>query len=716
LTQAVNWWVGNYGNLIAAGDFNGDGWSDLTVTFGTSGSYGIVLLNAVPTPMQPESPDNLSQQFVFNPTPTAYLAFDLDYTTAYNAGTLNVVADTVAMASASGITQAIYQEMVAGTSLATTNCYIALGQGTDSSGNPLCAAITLTCTNESNSTPAGDNCPTSTARNLFWANQLETTSPIGGSSTYPTGIPAGAAPTLAMGSDTWSPGNCTLTGPEKGRLCPQSLLTRFTQYSTDSGLKPGGTNPGSNSTYVAGCCEPEWNTVATVPVWYNNKTVPVSFTTSPPTGSYSNNWVAAPNQGITWGVEALGATPDPTYPVLGDQTVTNAACPPPPWPLPGTTPLSFTATGTVTVTADGLYEVHYFSTACDNQEELVFTSSTDPTQNWAAFKTAPFNVDLTKPTVSTPVLSPSPVNGAYLPGQLGVTATVTCVDPVSNGVASGLVQCGKDSVSPSPAPPATSQASFTSSANPVTIPTTVGPQTFTLTATDQAGNQGTGSVTYQVVGPLASVSTSSIDFGTVYLGTITTRSVTVTNVGNAPMTISTPFISILSGGNSKEYFAVSLCPKSLAVEKSCTIYVNFIAGPFYTPQTAMLYVADNAYGSPQTVALSAQVINPQAWLTPTSLSFGTVGVGNNSTTKTVTLKNTGATPLAINSIGIAGTDFAQTNTCLPLIGSGVLGPGASCTITFTFTPQAKGSRSASVMITDNAQNSPQKISLSGTGG
>jgi hypothetical protein len=213
-------------------------------------------------------------------------------------------------------------------------------------------------------------------------------------------------------------------------------------------------------------------------------------------------------------------------------------------------------------------------------------------------------------------------------------------------------------------------------------------------------------------GPVASVSPPSIYFGTVYLGTITTKNVTVTNQGDAPMTITDPLLSILSGGNSKEFIAVNLCPKSLAAGKSCKISVSFLAGPFYNTQTATLKVMDNAPGSPQPVTLSATVINPQAHLSATSLSFGTQKVNTSSTAKAVTLKNTGATALTIASIAIAGTDpldFMQTNNC-----PGTLAANAGCTVNVTFKPKAGGLRSASVVITDNAQNSPQNISLSGT--
>ena len=213
-------------------------------------------------------------------------------------------------------------------------------------------------------------------------------------------------------------------------------------------------------------------------------------------------------------------------------------------------------------------------------------------------------------------------------------------------------------------------------------------------------------------GPLAGVSPSSIDFGTVYLGTITIKTVTVTNLGNAPMTITDPFLSRVSGGNSNEFVMANLCPKPLAAGKSCTIAVSFIAGPFYTPQTATIQVLDNAPGSPQTVSLTATVINPQVNFQPAILSFGTQPV-NSNTTKTVTLTNTGATALNITNIAITGTsaaDFVQASTC-----PSSLAAGASCTIPVTFTPISKNTFSAGLTITDNTFFGTHSVLLTGTG-
>ncbi|MGA3023791.1 MAG: choice-of-anchor D domain-containing protein [Bryobacteraceae bacterium] len=213
-------------------------------------------------------------------------------------------------------------------------------------------------------------------------------------------------------------------------------------------------------------------------------------------------------------------------------------------------------------------------------------------------------------------------------------------------------------------------------------------------------------------GPLASVSPSSLAFGTVYLGTITVKNVTVTNQGTGPMTITDPLLSIASGGDSNEFLIVSLCQVPLAPGKSCSIVVTFVAGPYYNPQTATLSVKDNAPGSPQTVSLTATVINPQADLDPGSLSFGTHSV-NSSTTKTVTLTNSGATALSITNIAVTGSsaaDFMQTSRC-----PSSLAAMASCTVSVTFKPVSKNTFSAGLTITDNALSGTQTVLLTGAG-
>jgi hypothetical protein len=337
-------------------------------------------------------------------------------------------------------------------------------------------------------------------------------------------------------------------------------------------------------------------------------------------------------------------------------------------------------------------------------------SATDPTirggTNSLNTDTAIVNLSGSTPTVS---FTGAPATAAYQ-SSFPVTATTNA------STAAVITASGVCSVTGTPVTATSSTGTVTAT----TVTMTSGTGTCSLTAywpadANYAAAYATQSTSATTVtpGPLASASPSIIYFGTVYLGTITIKSVTLTNLGTAPMTITDTFLSILSGGNSKEFVAVNLCPKSLAAGKSCTISVIFVAGPYYTPQTATLKVMDNAPGSPQTVALIATVINPKASLSSYSLNFGKQAVRTRSAAKRVTLTNTGTTPLVLSTLTVS-RDFALASgtTCVK---GGTLAANASCTINVTFGPTARGLRSGSVVITDNAQNSPQNISLSGTG-
>jgi len=106
---------------------------------------------------------------------------------------------------------------------------------------------------------------------------------------------------------------------------------------------------------------------------------------------------------------------------------------------------------------------------------------------------------------------------------------------------------------------------------------------------------------------------------------------------------------------------------------------------------------------------------PIAQLTANVLTFGPQRTQTTSVSQPITLTNTGSFVLSISSIVLGGTnpsDFFQSNTC-PIAGN--LGISSSCVITVTFTPTAIGSRTATITLTDSASDSPQTITLNGTG-
>ena len=98
-----------------------------------------------------------------------------------------------------------------------------------------------------------------------------------------------------------------------------------------------------------------------------------------------------------------------------------------------------------------------------------------------------------------------------------------------------------------------------------------------------------------------------------------------------------------------------------------------------------------------------------------AIDFGDQVVGETSNSRRVTVTNPGGRPLYVNSIEIRGEnwrDFAIVeDTCT----GKTITPNRSCTVDVQFNPTATGDRAASLVLTDNAQDSPQKVGLTGSG-
>ena len=134
------------------------------------------------------------------------------------------------------------------------------------------------------------------------------------------------------------------------------------------------------------------------------------------------------------------------------------------------------------------------------------------------------------------------------------------------------------------------------------------------------------------------------------------------------------------------------------------------------------FTANGTAGGPYTVTASvAGVATPASFsltnlaaisalkLSAASLNLGSVMVASTSASKTVKLTSSGTVSLNLTGIAASG-DYAQTNNCPKS-----LAPAASCTVTITFTPSVAGSIAGGLTVTDNASNSPQVVSLTGTG-
>ena len=211
---------------------------------------------------------------------------------------------------------------------------------------------------------------------------------------------------------------------------------------------------------------------------------------------------------------------------------------------------------------------------------------------------------------------------------------------------------------------------------------------------------GTGSAQVLQLTP----STTSLSFGSLALNASATQSVTLTNTGNAAVSISQ--VNVAGSGFTLNGSAPLV---TLSAGQAASFSVTFtptVAGN----ATGSASVVSTAANSPLSISLSGVGVQPQISVVPGSVSFGTVTVGQTNS-QTITLSNPGSANLNVTQFAGPGTGFGLTGLAMPL----TLAPGKSTTFTLSFTPTSGTSSSSSLTLVSNAPNSPTTIPLSGTG-
>jgi Bacterial Ig-like domain (group 2)/Abnormal spindle-like microcephaly-assoc'd, ASPM-SPD-2-Hydin len=94
---------------------------------------------------------------------------------------------------------------------------------------------------------------------------------------------------------------------------------------------------------------------------------------------------------------------------------------------------------------------------------------------------------------------------------------------------------------------------------------------------------------------------------------------------------------------------------------------------------------------------------------PTSVNFGNQPVNTTSGKQPITVTNTGTAAVNITSL-VASAGFGETDNCV-----GALPASGTCTIQATFTPTTATAFNGTIVVTDDAADSPQSVALSGTG-
>ena len=138
------------------------------------------------------------------------------------------------------------------------------------------------------------------------------------------------------------------------------------------------------------------------------------------------------------------------------------------------------------------------------------------------------------------------------------------------------------------------------------------------------------------------------------------------------------------------------------------ILASAFAGYIYPSIIVLAFTAERAQSS--SVQSSSAVS-----LDRNALDFGDQVIGETSSPRRVTVTNPGGSPLYVNSLEIRGEKWREFAIVEDTCTGKAIAPNRSCTVDVQFTPTATGDRAASLVLTDNARDNPQKVGLTGSG-
>jgi len=200
-------------------------------------------------------------------------------------------------------------------------------------------------------------------------------------------------------------------------------------------------------------------------------------------------------------------------------------------------------------------------------------------------------------------------------------------------------------------------------------------------------------------------SPASVAFGNVALGSHSTSAVTLTNQGSSTITISQEI-------HPSPEFALSgpALPISLEAGQAATFQVTFT--PKWRGNLASNFSVSNVGDPLLTVPLSATgggTSAAQLAVSPATLSFGSVTVGNTGT-QAATLTATGGS-VTVSAASLGSSLFSISGITLPL----TLNAGQSAAFDVLFTPQSGGTFTSTLDFASTAAGSPTAEALGGSG-
>jgi Abnormal spindle-like microcephaly-assoc'd, ASPM-SPD-2-Hydin/Protein of unknown function (DUF1573) len=307
-------------------------------------------------------------------------------------------------------------------------------------------------------------------------------------------------------------------------------------------------------------------------------------------------------------------------------------------------------------------------------------------------------------------VSPATINFGNVSTGLKTTNNVVLTNTgPTNLTISLMALTGADFSISGIATPATLSAGQSAQVGVTFSPTASGSSSGSLTITSNDSVNPTINVALSGTGTSAptgqlDANSNSISFGAIATGATAGQQIVLTNAGNSAVTISS--VTVAGAGLTANGIEI---PGTLNPAENATLKVAF------APTTAgnisgSITVVSNATNSPLKIAVSGTGAQPGLSISPSSFNFGSV-VDGQTKSQSFTVTNTGTGALTISQLASAGSGYTVSGLATPA----TLASGSNATFSILFAPTTAGGLVGTVSLVSNAPNSPNAVSLSGTG-
>jgi len=235
---------------------------------------------------------------------------------------------------------------------------------------------------------------------------------------------------------------------------------------------------------------------------------------------------------------------------------------------------------------------------------------------------------------------------------------------------------------------------------------------LTLTSSDLDFGSPSVTLTGKGVKPNLVFDPNPLAFGDVRVGSSPTRTVTVTNNGSGPITIS----NITKTGEAFTLDSPLGTSFPLAAGAHTVLSVRFSPTPEATTPSytgSITLTTEDADLPSVTLNLTGKGVKPNLVLSPNPLAFGNQRV-NTERTETVTVRNTGTGSITISNLSITGAGFSLDN---PPTTSFTMAAGGTQLLTVKFRPTTSDAESTGTLsvATTDSDYALSNVALTGQG-